>query len=777
MKTKNFNLFSMIWVMTLIIGSYSCSSGGQAISIDSLEKTVASAKAGDTIVIANGTYTDVNIQLKGTGSKDAPIVIMAQTSGQVIISGNSSLRFGGDYIEVSGLLFKDGYTSRSSVIEFRVGDNISKGCRFTNNAIIAYNPKDKWDGYRWISLSGKDNRIDHNSFVGKLNSEVVIAVDMANEESLEPGHIIDYNYFGARQMLGSNGGETIRVGNSGVSMLPCRTVIENNYFEECDGEVEVVSLKSCDNIVRGNVFRRCAGVLALRHGDRNIIDGNLFDGDGKASTGGIRVVGADHVITNNVFYKLTGVRFFSALALMNAVPNSTPNRYVHVKNVDFKNNSFYDCSNIEFGTGSDSERTLAPADIRITDNAIFGNGKHAAYYNRSDMSDIKFTNNITEQTTTAPLKGLSAGKLKITEHQGIKIASSLDGTAGVTEIKDFISRDKTGARWYEAQDLNQKILSGTTTTIVSGQNTLADAVASAASGDVIVLSQEGEYLNDKTIVVDKYLIIKAAEGLASRPELRYNSKKGGAIMMIDDGGNLDISGIAFNGDGFMGTSTPNAGIATNQPMIQPFDLRVDNCAFYSFFSTPYSCIRVYKGAFANSIKVENSIFYDCSSDAINLSNEKDDLGRYSAELVEVYNTVFFRMMAGALNVYRGGNDESTSGPTVLMSGCSFVDTNNREQGSVVRLIGVQKAHISDCIFSNSGSGGASIRFEEMRWDDIQMSGINLWKSGRVDTFWGVPVKNQTSIDPKFKDIEALDFSITSASGLYNKKIGANINAI
>ncbi len=763
MKTTKLNFSLRLWALALIAGAL-FSSCNNSYSLQAAAQQVAKAKAGDTIVVANGTYRDVVIELRGAGSAEAPIVVIAQTPGQVIISGNSSLRFGGDHIVFSGFLFADGYTDTGSVVDFNIDGRVSNGCRFTNNAIVAYNPADKWISYRWVSMCGRNNRVDHNSFVGKLNAEVVLAVDMAEEESTRPNHRIDHNYFGSRQNLGSNGGETIRVGNSQVSMIPdCGNILEENYFEECNGEVEVLSLKSSDNIVRNNVFKHCTGVLAIRHGDRNWIEGNLFDGGGLASTGGVRVVGAGHTIINNVFYKLRGVRFFSALALMNAVPNSTPNRYMQVADVLVKNNSFYDCTNIEIGTGSDNERTLAPERISIQNNAIYGAG-NPAYLNKSSMEGCSFEGNVmAEVAPSKAIKGLGKGKLEIVEHEGVMIASANNGQAGVSELRDFIEREETGATWYEHKSLETRILSGNTISIAAEENSLVEAVESAEAGDVILLTEAGEYFNNRTIVIDKYLIIKAADELASRPELRYTSRKSGPIMMIGDGGDLNISGVDFNGAIIMGYDAPNAAIATAAPMIQPFGLEVDNCSFHSFYETPASCIRVYKGAFANNIKIENSLFYDCSSDAINLSNEKDDRGRYSAELVEVYNSVFFRMMAGALNVYRGGNDESTSGPTVLMSGCSFVETNNREQGSVVRLIGVQKARIDDCNFYVSGSGGASIRFEEMRWDDIQISNINLWESGRIDTFWGIPVKNLTHVNPKFKDVENLDFTVTAPS--------------
>ncbi len=68
------------------------------------------------------------------------------------------------------------------------------------------------------------------------------------------------------------------------------TIVENNVFDRCDGEVEIISNKSNGNIYRGNLFLRSRGALTLRHGDDTLVEGNVFRGDGKDFTGGIRVI-------------------------------------------------------------------------------------------------------------------------------------------------------------------------------------------------------------------------------------------------------------------------------------------------------------------------------------------------------------------------------------------------------------------------------------------------------------------------------------------------------
>ncbi|MDC6636593.1 hypothetical protein OEZ81_27000, partial [Leclercia adecarboxylata] len=80
----------------------------------------------------------------------------------------------------------------------------------------------------------------------------------------------------------------MRIGTSHDSQSDSRTVVENNWFEQCDGEVEIVSNKSGGNIYRGNVFQDSRGSLVLRHGHGNRVERNVFLGHGKAHTGGGR---------------------------------------------------------------------------------------------------------------------------------------------------------------------------------------------------------------------------------------------------------------------------------------------------------------------------------------------------------------------------------------------------------------------------------------------------------------------------------------------------------
>ena len=152
--------------------------------------------------------------------------------------------------------------------------------------------------------------------------------------------------------FGANGAETIRIGTSDWSMYNSNCIVEYNYFEECDGEIETISNKSCENIYRYNTFYKSAGTLTLRHGNRCDVYGNYFFGANKESTGGVRIIGENHKVWNNYFANLTGGGYWSALSMVNGVPDSPLNRYFQVKNAVVAFNTFVNNSdNLDIGTG------------------------------------------------------------------------------------------------------------------------------------------------------------------------------------------------------------------------------------------------------------------------------------------------------------------------------------------------------------------------------------------------------------------------------------------
>lgn len=335
-----------------------------------LKMALTTARPGDILVLPEGELRDVEIVFVGKGTKAAPITLKAATPGKTMLTGKSTLRIGGEHLVVEGLFFKNPDPDVKDLIEFRVNtDNLSQHCRLTGCAVISTLKSDNPHESRWIGLYGAGHRVDHCTFQGKSGKGTTFVVWLGDGNNGR--HHIDHNYFGPRERLGKNGGETIRIGDSKTSMLTSGCVVEKNLFEKCNGEAECISNKSCGNIYRENTFLEVSGTLTLRHGNDCLVERNIFLGNGAKGTGGIRIIGEDHIVRGNYLEKLTGDDARSALCFMLGIPNSPANRYFQVKRARVENNTIVDCEHpILIGLSDDKEATLAPAETVISGNQV-----------------------------------------------------------------------------------------------------------------------------------------------------------------------------------------------------------------------------------------------------------------------------------------------------------------------------------------------------------------------------------------------------------------------
>lgn len=642
----------------------------ESVSIEKVASCLRKAEAGDTILIADGIYKDVVLKWEGRAQASKPIVVMPENRGKVVITGKSMLKIYGEGLEVSSLIFKDGSIERGAVIEFRNSDALARGCRLTDCVIDSYNPARRDISYSYVHLYGRDNRVDHCSFLGKKNLGVTLTVLLNHDDCDENNHLIEDNYFGPRPVYGSNGAETIRVGTSQQCMQNSRTIIRNNLFHKCNGEVEVVSIKSCENVISGNAFYECEGVLALRHGDRNVASENIFVGNGVRNTGGIRIVGEDQKVLGNKMYSLAGTRFFSALALMYGVPNSLPNRYMQVKNTIIRENLFSDCASIDFETGKDYERTLAPVGTVFEDNSV-----------------------MKEKLEAPSFESLAEGK---------------------------------GAVWYASM---AECVSASPVVVKVGVRDNVPEIVYNAEPNTIVELADGVYEIESAIRVRTKLTLSAADGAS--PQIRFIGKSSDDFVTICDGAQLSVEGLTFDGVLTPGRSLARSGISTAADMIQPYNLVVSGCTFRNFGESGFIPVKGLKGTFAETVTIRDCTFEALSGDAINYAAELDDKGRYNADDMIIENCRFNRILGLPVNIYRGGSDESTAGPYVTLRNCVFDDCCNKVRGSVVRIIGAQVLDIVGNNFISSGRGGYSIRLDEAPWEKVSVRKNRFSNSGGI----------------------------------------------
>ena len=699
-KATLFKAMLVVTPLTLLLSGCEANVAANIVSDQSeFRDAVAAAKPGDVITLANGVWDDFEIVFTGEGEEDNPIKLTAETKGEVILSGQSNLRLSGEHLEVSGLVFKDGHTPTQEVISFRTSKtDLANNSRVTEIVIDNFNQPERQEADFWVMMYGKNNRFDHSNLVGKRNKGVTMAVRLNTDTSRENNHQIDHNYFGPRPILGSNGGETLRIGTSHHSLTDSFTSVESNYFDQCDGELEIISNKSGRNKIVNNTFYQSRGTLTMRHGNNNLIEGNVFFGNGADHTGGIRVINGGQTIRNNYIEGLKGTRFGGAFVVMNGVPNSPINRYHRVRDAVIENNTIIDSDNIQLGAGSDTERSAVPKDSQFTDNLVYHGEGRDVFTIYDDMSGIDFQKNAINVAPPAAIEaGFNVRDLSFERASNGLLYPKGNLASGVARDIDVTQKDDVGAPWYPKTDPNIAFGSGATHTIEPGESALLNAIESAEAGDVIAL-KAGHYVVRKFLKLDKPLTFKGDGDV----KLTFERS---AMFEILDGGSLQLVNLTVSGEDSPDYSGNSVIRTSPYSMLQNYRLEIIDSQFVDLdVNHTFNVVKASKGTFADNILVQNSSFEDVTGAVFGLDKEDDDFGIYNAEYLTITDSTFKNIQGDIVDYYRGGRDESTFGPHFTLTGSSLDNvghgSRNKSKSSLY-LHGVQVTSIKDNVFSNA----------------------------------------------------------------------------
>ncbi|MBO1256572.1 alginate lyase [Alteromonas sp. 5E99-2] len=668
-------------------------------SVDEFNSAVKSAKAGNSIVLSDGVWTDAELHFNGVGTKDAPICLTAQTPGKVILSGQSNLALSGEYLEVSSLIFKDGYSPTGSVISFVDKGIFANHSRVTETVIDQFNKPDKFDTEYWVALHGQYNRFDHNHLSGKSTAGVTMAVRLNNELSQQNHHEIDSNYFGPRPILGSNGGETLRIGTSRYSLTDSFTQVTNNYFDRANGEVEIISNKSGKNNISNNVFFESRGTLTLRHGNGNTVENNVFFGNGEDHTGGIRVINADQTIKNNYMEGLTGTRFGGGFVVMNGVPNSSINRYHQVKNATIENNTLINLANINLAAGSDAERSATPENSVFSKNLV-ANENSQPFKIFDDVSGISFSGNTSNQTTPSELSsGFTDTSYNLVRNEhGLLVDADVQSKGiGADDTLIPTKKEDTGVSWYPKSGPELAFSSGAVHK-VSSEAELFSTLAKVNAGDVIAIAA-GSYELERPMTFNKKVTLRGVAG-----ETTLYPKR--AIMSeLNDGGSVRFENLII--DGIKAPDSAGNVLVRNTrvPTLSNYEFELIDSVVQNLnvnhsahvFDSGYRSL-------ANAIVIKNTVFKDITGDVLRLNKEQDDLGIYNAEYVTIENSSFENIQGAIAKVYRGGTDESTFGPHYTFANNKVKNVGkgkrNKEKASIY-LHGVQVTNMANNQFEDA----------------------------------------------------------------------------
>jgi poly(beta-D-mannuronate) lyase len=385
---------------------------------------------GDVILVENGTYDLSSLTINRSACPNRPILIKAKNQGQAILNGATALVLDGlQYVTLQGFSFKSA--------------NVGTGIKMLNCSRVSITRNSfaldetniascNWlyigDTFGSIApLKSGHNKIDYNLFEGKTKSGKFILLD-GNINQQTQYDTISYNIFRNNGPREENEKESIRIGVSTLSQSNGYTVVEYNLFEDCDGDPEIVSVKSFANIIRYNTFRRSLGTVCLRQGNNSVVEGNYFFGEGKIANytnengnasvigcGGVRVYGKNHKIFNNYFSGLTGDIFDAAVTITNGDafnvenPTDLAKHYVPEDVVVAFNTFVNNKSNIEIGYKYDKP----PINCLITNNLVVEDATQIVKaYSTGSLAGVAFNNNIMYTTNTATI-GITVPEIQI----------------------------------------------------------------------------------------------------------------------------------------------------------------------------------------------------------------------------------------------------------------------------------------------------------------------------------------------------------------------------
>ena len=720
---------------------------------DEFNATAKKVQAGDSIVLASGVWQDAALVLKrAPGTEAAPVTVTVAEKGKTTLEGASSIRFSGEYVHVNGLVFQNGGQGVRHVIEFRTSSTDYANHSVLSECVIKdYNPADKSEQSDWVSLWGKHNTVEHCYFAGKTNQGTTFIVWPNDSLSQENHHRIYRNYFGYRKPLGSNGGETMRIGTSHVSKSNSQTVVEGNYFEHCDGEVEIVSVKSCENEIINNTFYECEGALVLRHGDRNEVSGNLFIGNGKRHTGGVRIVNEGQYVHHNFFYKLAGKEFRAAVSIMNAIYDTPLNGYHQVRDAVIEQNTFVSCAHpFELCVGKGfRERDAKPERCVVRKNIVYCPNAEELVKAYDEGYDVRFKDNVLfSQAGFDPASVTTDVRTDFKYELFVPLAEDPSLGAfggGVWAQPDYTpaTKDNCGPSWYTPTEPSATATRAPKTWRPEpGDEALGKAIRKAQAGDIIELSS-GTYTLTKKAKIAETLTIRAAEN--AKPLILIAGEQSTVTgFEIGESARLTLQGLTIRGDKD-GEPLAKYCFTANKENAANYCLFVENCDISGFLVTDGGALfKAYKNTFADSIVIRSSFIHDCYR-GLALAEEKEEKGLYNAEVVWLDNTVFRAVTQWAVDYNRLGMDESTSGGSLIIDHCIFDEVNDREDQTIVRQKGIKQVEVSNTLFMNSAAKHA-IRLTA---SGQTAQNCDVYLCGKITVQGQAKAANILSVKPKF----------------------------
>ena len=395
-------------------------------SIAALQNACDNSNSGDIIILANGTYQDVSLNVNNSN-----ITVMAQTSGRVFLNGYDDINIYGNNVNFTGFQFTSGDIGSSYLIEVYGSRNKLTHLNFSN-----YSAKK----YIEIKAGTQYNEISYCNLEKKPATAVTGCTIQISTSATVPGyHKIMYcsfqNYYGVG---GDNGNEPVRIGLGAEYLNKSRTVVDHCYFNNTGlGDSESISIKCQENVVRFCTFtNQQNAMLSFRNGDFNVAYSNFF-----INAGGIRVKEANNIYCYNNYFENSGGNATGAVIYVYVAPLIPPTtaapRTMNQDNINFIHNTFYNCGDIDLGGIGASNNTWANNIFKKSSGNVFINPNTGTSWVGNIYQGTLGISILSGMTSTNPFLALnSEGYYGLSSNSPINNAN-----AGYLAILDLINID------------------------------------------------------------------------------------------------------------------------------------------------------------------------------------------------------------------------------------------------------------------------------------------------------------------------------------------------
>jgi poly(beta-D-mannuronate) lyase len=227
------------------------------------------------------------------------------------------------------------------------------------------------------------------------------------------------------------------------------------------------------------------------------------------------------------------------------------------------------------------------------------------------------------------------------------------------------------------------------------------------NGPVSIKLTGREYTLDKPFNILNKLTISGDK----RTTININTGKLPAVFMVMGNGQLLLKDVSINGSGVQAGNfiSSDAGGSSDH-----YSIAVSNCSITGLGAAGCNAFfYAHKSMVADSIVLRNNSFSRNSINYIVMKDETDDKGYYNAEKIVLDRNSFTNEKGMLLNIYRGGNDESTMGPQLFVTGNQFTNCAVEGNAAFIELTGVQKTRFISNRFRDCSAGGRLFQYTDI----------------------------------------------------------------